>query len=92
MTSKLFSAKGCNACHTVTGQKLVGPSLKGALGRESEFSDGKKGMVDENYIRESLMDPQLKLVKGFPPVMPTFRGVLTDEEINALIAYIKSLK
>jgi len=88
----LFNSKGCNACHTVTGQKLVGPSVKGIFGAERELSDGKKVKVDENYLRESLMDPQVKLVKGFPPVMPTFRGVLDDEEVNALIAYIKSLK
>ncbi|MBI2646034.1 MAG: c-type cytochrome, partial [Deltaproteobacteria bacterium] len=54
--------------------------------------DGKKVQRDENYIRESLMLPQAKLVKGFPPVMPTFQGTLTDEEVNAIVAYLKSLK
>src|SRR5262249_8509913 len=88
---KLLSEKGCTACHTVTGQVVVGPSLKGIFGHEVELEGGKKITVDENYIRESLMDPQAKLVKGFQPVMPTFKGTLTDDEVNSLVAYIKSL-
>lgn len=88
----LFIKKGCLACHTVTGQSLVGPTLLGVFGKEEEMSDGKKVVVDENYFRESLMQPQIKVVKGFPPVMPTFQGTLSEEEINALISYIKSLK
>ncbi len=89
---ELFTKKGCNVCHTVTGQALIGPSLLGIFGKNEELADGKKIQVDENYLRESLMQPQAKLVKGFPPVMPTFQGTLTDEEVNAVIAYIKSLK
>ena len=88
----LFTQKGCNVCHTVTTQNLVGPGLLGIFGKEVELSDGKKNKRDENYFRESLMQPQAKLVKGFPPVMPTFQGTLTDEEVNALVAYLKSLK
>jgi cytochrome c oxidase subunit 2 len=89
---ELFTKKGCNACHAVTDQKLIGPGMKGIFGRTSELTDGTKTTVDENYIRESLMDPQVKLVKGYPPVMPTFRGTLTDDEVNALVVYLKSLK
>lgn len=89
---ELFTKKGCNVCHTITGQALVGPSLLGIFGKEVEFSDGSKTKRDENYIRQSLMEPQTKLVKGFLAVMPTFQGTLTDPEVNALIAYIKSLK
>lgn len=89
---ELFTKKGCNACHTVTDQKLIGPGMKGIFGRTSELADGTKVKVDENYIRESLMDPQTKLVKGYPPVMPTFRGTLTDDEVNALVVYLKSLQ
>lgn len=88
----VFTSKGCNACHTVTGEKGIGPTLKGIFGSEREFVDGSKTTADENYLRESLMDPQLKVVKGFAPVMPTFRGVLSDEDVNALVQYIKSLK
>lgn len=90
---ELFKQKGCVACHgVVAGKVLVGPNLYGVFGKEEEMADGSKVLVDENYIRESLMDPQKKLVKGFPPVMPTFRGSLSDEEVNALVAYLKSLR
>ncbi|MBI4411902.1 MAG: cytochrome c [Deltaproteobacteria bacterium] len=87
----LFTAKGCTACHSVTGQILVGPSLKGVFGHEVDLNDDSRITADENYIRESLTDPQLKVVKGFQPVMPTYKGTLKDEEINDLVAYIKSL-
>ncbi len=88
---KLFETKGCTACHTVTGQTLVGPSVKGIFGHEVELSDGKKVVADENYVRESIMDPNVKVVKGFQPLMPTFKGTLSDDEVNALVAYVKSL-
>jgi len=88
---KLFKEKGCNACHTVTGEKLVGPSLKGIFGHEIELEGGQKVLVDENYIRETIVDPNRKIVKGYQPLMPTFKGTLSDDEINSLVAYIKSL-
>ncbi len=88
---KLFTTKGCNACHSVTGQTVVGPALNGVFGHDVELADGKKVMADENYIRESIMDPNSKVVKNFQPLMPTFKGTLSDDEINALVAYVKSL-
>ena len=88
---RLFAEKGCMACHSVDGTAVVGPSLKGVFGHEVELADGTKVMADENYVRESIMDPTLKLVKGFQPLMPTYRGTLQDDEINAIVAYIKSL-
>ncbi len=88
---KLFTEKGCTACHTVNGSPLVGPSLKAVFGHEVELEGGKKVLADENYIRESIVEPQSKIAKGFQPVMPTFKGTLSDDEINALVAYVKSL-
>ena len=88
----LYKTKTCNTCHTINGSALIGPSFKGVWGKQSELVDGSKVSVDENYIRESMMDPMKKIVKGFPPAMPTFRGMLSDEDVNALIAYIKTLK
>ncbi|HLD74587.1 MAG TPA: cytochrome c oxidase subunit II [Bdellovibrionota bacterium] len=88
---KLYADKGCNACHSEAGQQGVGPTSLGAFGKERELVDGSKVKMDENYIRESMMEPNAKVVKGFPPVMPPFKGQLTDEDVNALVAYIKSL-
>ncbi len=88
----LISAKGCVACHTSDGTKLVGPSYKGIFGKEEKMSDGKVVTVDENYIRESIENPQAKIVAGFPPSMPTYKGLVNEEELAAIIEYIKSLK
>lgn len=88
---ELYTSKTCSACHSTDGSARVGPSFKGLMGRAVEFTDGGKATVDENYLRESIMDPNRHVVKGFAPSMPTFKGQLTDEEVNALIAYIKSL-
>jgi cytochrome c oxidase subunit 2 len=88
---KLYASKGCVACHTTTGARLVGPTWKGIWGK-AESTDKGEVKVDENYVRESILDPQAKLVTGFPPTMPTFRGQISDAEIDEIIAFIKSLK
>jgi cytochrome c oxidase subunit 2 len=88
----LYTLKGCKNCHTIDGSPHTGPSFKGVFGREETMSDGSKITVDENYIRESLMTPQAKIVQGFPGSMPTFQGQLTDQEVDAIIAFLKSLK
>jgi cytochrome c oxidase subunit 2 len=89
---KVFNEKGCNVCHSVNGSPLVGPTLKGLFGHEVELEGDKKVTADENYIRESIMDSNAKIVKGFQPLMPVFKGSLSDDEINSLVAYIKSLQ
>jgi cytochrome c oxidase subunit 2 len=89
--SRLYATKGCLACHTTTGAVGVGPSWKGIFGKQESTNMGSV-KVDENYIRESILDPQAKLVTGYGPVMPTFRGQITDAEIDEVLAYIKSLK
>ncbi|MDP2600562.1 MAG: cytochrome c oxidase subunit II [Deltaproteobacteria bacterium] len=88
----LFASKGCTACHSVTGAAGVGPAVNKIFGKEVELTDGKKTKVDENYIRQSVNEPQARIVKGYQPIMPTFKGQISEEEMNALIAYIKSLK
>lgn len=88
----LMTSKGCVACHSEDGSVKVGPTYKGLFGAKREFVDGSTATADENYIRESIENPQAKLVKGFGPLMPTFKGLVTEEEMNALIAYIKGLK
>ncbi len=89
---QVAQTKGCIACHSADGSKLTGPTWKGIWGAEEELTDGTKAKVDENYIRESILDPHKKLVKPYGPVMPVFKGLVNEDEINALIAYIQSLK
>src|SRR5215813_3575115 len=90
MGEKLFSAFDCVNCHA-TGARQRGPQLGGLYGTEVMLQDGSKVKFDENYIRESIVNPNAKVVSGFPAVMPTFRGQLSEEQILDLIAYIRSL-
>ncbi|TCP08649.1 cytochrome c oxidase subunit II [Caldimonas thermodepolymerans] len=85
----LAQAKGCTACHTVDGSAGVGPTWKGLFGKTETFTDGSTALVDEEFLRGFILDPQARNVKGFPPVMPKIE--LTDAELSALVAYIKSL-
>ena len=82
----------CQGCHSVDGSAGAGPSWKGIWGRQSEFADGGKSAGDENYIRESILEPQAHLVKGFGPVMPSYKGILQDKEIDAIISFMKTLQ
>lgn len=93
----VYQEKGCSACHSLDGSKLVGPSFKGIWGKHEEMVDGSKHLVDENYIRDMIENPATaatpnKIIKGYQPVMPSFKGLITIEEINATIEFIKSLK
>ena len=88
---KLFTARGCPQCHTVDGSAGIGPSLSGLYGSSHVLADGASVIVDENYVRESILEPQAKVSAGFEPVMPTYQGRLEDEEITAIIAYMKTL-
>ena len=87
---RLFTEYDCVSCHA-SGQRQRGPSLVNLYGTNVALADGGTSLVDETYIRESILDPRAKLVRGYPPVMPTYRGQLTEEQILSLIIYIKSL-
>lgn len=89
---RLYQQWGCNACHSLDGTKLVGPTFKGIFGRDEEFADGSHLKVDENYIKESILNPTAKVVKGYAPVMPVFQGQLKDPQIEAIIAFLKEQK
>ena len=89
---KLYERMGCATCHTVDGTRKIGPTWKGVFGTTEHFADGTSATVDENYIRESILDPQAKIVAGYTPAMPTFKGKISDRGIGCVIAYIKSLK
>lgn len=90
--AKLYEKKGCIGCHSVDGSAKVGPTWKGDFGQKAQMSDGSTITVDENYIRESILSPQAKARPGYPPSMPSFEGQLKENEIQAIIAYFKSLK
>ncbi|RIL08377.1 MAG: cytochrome c oxidase subunit II [Proteobacteria bacterium] len=87
----LYTEKGCNACHSLDGSAVIGPSFLKLWGKQEELADGSKALVDENYIKESILNPNAKLVKGYPAAMPAFDGQLSDDEINAFIAFIKTV-
>ncbi len=90
---KIFAVKACASCHSVADATLkVGPTLWKKFGSEENLEDGSKLIVDENYLRESILNPKAKIVAGYPPVMPSFQGQLSEVELTALIEYIKSLK
>jgi cytochrome c oxidase subunit 2 len=91
---KLFAVKACSSCHSVADASVkVGPALWHKFGAKENIEGGTEVTVDENYIRESILTPNAKIVKGFPQgVMPTFQGQLSETELNALIEYIKTLK
>lgn len=88
---RAWSIKGCNSCHTLDGSPGTGPSFKGIWGEEHQFTDGSSAVVDENYVRESILYPQRKLTIGYGNVMQSYQGSITDSEINALIALIRHL-
>lgn len=89
---RLTVSFGCMQCHSTNGNAGTGPTWKGIYGSTEPLTSGGTAKVDENYIRESILEPQAKVVQGFQPVMPTFQGKLTDKQIMAIIEYIKTLK
>jgi cytochrome c oxidase subunit 2 len=89
---QIYKQSGCNACHSLDGSTGVGPSWKSLVGHKVAMQNGEEITADENYIRESILEPQAKIVKGYQPVMPSFKGILSDADISALISYMKTLK
>jgi cytochrome c oxidase subunit 2 len=87
---QIFAQLGCATCHRADAQGR-GPNLQGVFGSPVRLEDGRTVTADENYIRESILDPGAKIVNGYKPVMPTFQGLVSEEQLNALVAYVKSL-
>ena len=88
----LFNRMACNACHSVDGSLKIGPTIKNQYGKNILHTDGSIVIIDDQYIRESLIDPLKYIAEGYTPIMPSYKPVLTDEDIENLIAYIKALK
>jgi cytochrome c oxidase subunit 2 len=86
----LFLQLGCATCHRSDTQGR-GPNLVGLFGKPVQLEDGRVVTADENYIRESIVSPTAKVVSGFKPIMPVFQGLVSEEQLNALVAYVKSL-
>jgi len=88
---QLYQTLGCASCHGANGEGGRGPALAGVLGNETEIQGGGRVRVDDGYVRESILNPQAKLVAGFGPIMPTFQGQISEEQLMQLVAFIKSL-
>ncbi len=87
----LFHRLGCSRCHRPDNTGL-GPSLVGLFGQPVTLSGRRTVVADEGYIRESILDPQAKIAAGYQPIMPTFKGQISEEGLLQIIAYIKSLR
>jgi len=89
---QLFQTLGCVSCHGANGEGGRGPTLAGLFGRDVRLGNGQTVRADEAYIRESILNPQAKLVEGFGPIMPTFQGQVSEDQLVQLLAFIKSLQ
>lgn len=89
---ELAERSGCLACHSIDGSPKIGPTWKGLFGRTVTFTDGTTATADEEYIKNYIEEPNVKVIKGFQPVMPSYKGMLKDDDITAIIVYIKTLK
>jgi cytochrome c oxidase subunit II len=89
---QLYQTLGCASCHGANGEGGRGPTLLGMFGKQIQLVGGQTVRADEPYIRESIMNPQAKLVEGFGPIMPTFQGQISEDQLVQLVAYIKSLQ
>jgi cytochrome c oxidase subunit 2 len=91
---KWAETSGCLSCHSLDGKKLIGPSWKGLAGEKTELADGSSVVVDDAYLVKSILEPNAQIAKGFPAnVMPgTYKTLLTDEQVNDIVAFIKSVK
>jgi cytochrome c oxidase subunit 2 len=90
---------GCLSCHSIDGTKIVGPTWKGLFGETATFTDGTSTIADEAYIRESILNPNAKVVEGYPAgvmpqqfIDPVSKQPISDQQIQDIIAYIKTLK
>lgn len=88
--ARLYTQLGCATCHN-PGAGALGPYLGGVAGHQVKLADGTEVMADDEYLRESILNSQAKIVAGFAPVMPLFKGMITEDQVLNLVAYIKSL-
>lgn len=87
----LYASLGCNACHSLDGSKVVGPSFKGIWGEQHKFTNGEQAQVNLAYVKNSVLYPASQIVEGYPPVMPAYEGRVSDEDLSHIAAFIESL-
>jgi cytochrome c oxidase subunit 2 len=87
---RAFHTRGCSGCHA-PNSTIHAPLLDDIYGKRVPLSDGTFVSADEQYLRDSVLQPNKQIAAGFQPVMPTYQGQITEEELNAIIAYLKSL-
>ena len=88
----IFTRMACIACHSVDGSLKLGPTIKSQYGKEILHTDGSVMIINDDYIRESLINPLKHIAEGYTPIMPSYKPVLNEEDIANIIAYIKALK
>ena len=86
-----FESLGCVSCHGANAEGGRGPALLGVFGSKVVLNNNQSVTADEGYIRESILNPQAKVVTGFGPIMPSFQGQISEEQLLQLVAYVKSL-
>ncbi|GBD18255.1 Cytochrome c2 iso-1 [bacterium HR27] len=95
---QLFNTYACNTCHSVNGQAGIGPALNGIYGKQVKLEDGSTVTVDDAYLRESILNPDAKIVAGYPKgsmanlIQPFLPEIRKEENLSALVEYIKSLQ
>lgn len=95
---ELFGKYACNTCHSTTGQAGIGPALNGIYGKQVKLEDGSTVTVDDAYLRESILNPDAKIVAGYPKgsmanfIQPYLPELQKEENLSALVEYIKSLQ
>ena len=88
----LFERFACNACHSIDGSTHRGPTMKNLFDKKIFFENGDSIQYDENYVIESIMEPNKSLIQGYMPIMPKYNNILTIDDCYKIIAYIKILK
>lgn len=91
--AQLVKDNGCVACHATDEKRLVGPGWGGLYNAKVSLADGSTVTADDAYLRESILQPNAKIVAGYPTgVMPAYETLLKDDEVNAIVAYLHSLE
>jgi cytochrome c oxidase subunit 2 len=89
---EVAARRGCLNCHTIDGQPHIGPSFGNLYGSLVKLADGSTVTADDEYLTKSMMEPQVQIVAGYKPVMPTYQGALPEAEVAALVEFIKSIR